>query len=92
MIVSHQVLNSRANLSVKSQHAEAICRESYRKTDSSSKTLFFTQFHVALVQVAFWMNVWLVFSALCLTDVNVCEPELVLQATYFTKPVLVGQA
>jgi len=36
------------------------------------------------------MNVWLVLSALCLTDVNVCEPELVLQATYFTKPVLVN--
>ena len=32
MIVSHQVLNSRANLSVKSQHAEAICSEPYTKT------------------------------------------------------------
>lgn len=54
----------------------------------SFKALLLSKLHVALVQVALWVNVGLVLSSFGLADVDVGETELVLQAAHVAEAVL----
>lgn len=62
------------------------------ETQTDSKflvwALLLSKFHVALVQVALWVNVGLVLSSFGLADVDVGETELVLQAAHVAEAVL----
>lgn len=64
------------------------CSDIVMSTDLSFKALLFSQLYVALVNVTFRMDVWLVLSSFCLADVDVRKPELVFQAANIAKPVL----